>query len=75
MNDTVKLYEEYGDKIIIGVQLPPVAADATEEEQDAAAKKIAETYCIPGRPASFRAAGPDYFQQALYKYSRIQYSK
>jgi|LSQX01.2.fsa_nt_gb hypothetical protein len=75
MNDTVKLYEEYGDKIIIGVQVPPLPADATEEQQVEAAKKLAETYCKPGKPASFRATGPAAFQDALYKYSRIEYSK
>ncbi|NLW69558.1 MAG: methyltransferase, partial [Eubacteriaceae bacterium] len=76
MNDSAKLYEEYGDRIIIGVQVPPVAADATEEQQAEAAKKIADKFFVPGKPASFRAAaGPEFFQKELYRLSRINYSK
>ncbi|MBR5996097.1 MAG: methyltransferase [Eubacteriaceae bacterium] len=75
MNDTVKLYNEYGDKILIGVTTSGIAEDATEEEQDRAAKEIADKFCVPGKPASFRAMGPAYFQRQLYKYSRINFSK
>ncbi|MCR4723472.1 MAG: methyltransferase [Eubacteriales bacterium] len=75
MNDTVKLYEEYGDKIAFGVNVPGVAMDASEEEQDKAAKEIADKFCVPGKVCTFRAAGPEFFQQQLYKYSRINFSK
>ena len=53
-----------------------MAADATEEQQAEAAKKIADKFFVPGKPASFRAAaGPEFFQKELYRLSRINYSK
>lgn len=82
MNDTQKLYEDYGDKIVIGIiddLFDP--ATATEEEQRAAARKFVEKYTKPGKVAMFSAFynKPGMmtlaFREELYKASRIRYSE
>lgn len=51
MNDTLALYEKYGDKIIIGL-IPDLDPETTtEEEQRAYAREFAEKYCKPGKPS------------------------
>ena len=83
MNDTVALYEKYGDKIVIGVvyDKPFDPATATEEEQRAAARDFADRFCAPGKPSAF---SPMYnvhglmtpaFREELYRQSRINYAK
>jgi hypothetical protein len=79
MNDTQKIYELYGDKIIISVL--PDAVDmqkTTEEEQRALAWKYAEKFCRPDKPSSWSMYGANLttpaFREELYKASRICYS-
>ena len=78
MNDTQKIYEEYGDQIVISVI--PDAFDpetATEEEQRAAAAKFVEKYCKKGKTATLgfgaRAMMTPVFREELYKLSRMNY--
>ena len=79
MNDTKKIYEEYGDQIIISVA-PEVTFDpetATEEEQRAAAAEFVEKYCQDGKPATLgfgaMAMMTPAFREELYKLSRMKY--
>jgi hypothetical protein len=80
MNDTQKIYELYGDKILLGV-IPDKydAANTTEEEQRALARAYADKFCKPEKPSIFSFYGmanmtPAYSEE-LYKQSRINYSK
>ena len=70
MNDKAMLYEKYGDKIILGIEAPPIPADASQEEIEAAAKAFAEKYNDHAIVANIRTAPPA-FGPALYKYSRL----
>lgn len=78
MNDCKSLYENYGDKIILGVW--PDRNDIgelSEEEQRAEARKFADTYCKPGKPAVLGIEGSrrvtTAFIEELYTYSRLLY--
>jgi hypothetical protein len=79
MNDTQKIYELYGDKIIIGV-LPDMFDTKTLPEQDqrAAAREYAEKFCNPNKPSFLNYYGAQLltpaFREELYKQSRIKYS-
>lgn len=77
MNDTAKAYELYGDQILIGVLAPTLAPDATEEEQRAAARAYADTYCRPDKPSVLNGGFnlTQAFREELYKQSRINYAK
>lgn len=81
MNNTVDLYERFGDKIAIGVinDRPFDPETATEEEQRASAREFAERFCKPGTFCSFshynRTQLTDAFREELYKASRIAYSR
>ncbi|ACL19938.1 hypothetical protein Dhaf_1897 [Desulfitobacterium hafniense DCB-2] len=82
MNDIGKIYELYGDKIIIATA-PDDLFDpetASEEEQRASAKAYAEKYCNPNKPTTFsQYAQADLkimttaFREELYKQSRLLY--
>ncbi|MBQ8831786.1 MAG: methyltransferase [Oscillospiraceae bacterium] len=74
MNDTQKIYEEYGDKLIIAVVPDKVAPDATEEEQRAAAREFIDKFMQPGKPClmsyhDMSMCTPAYMEE-LYAYSR-----
>ena len=75
MNDTAKLYEEYGDQIIITV-LSNLSEDLTEEQQIQAAKEFAEKYCVAGKPCMIsyptKLAA---FEKEFYKQSRLAFLK
>lgn len=80
INDTHKIYELYGDKLLIAVI--PDGFDpqtATEEEQRQAARVFAEKFCNPEKPSllSFSAAPllTPAFREELYIQSRINYDK
>jgi hypothetical protein len=78
LNDTQKIYELYGDKIIIGVVPDDYdTASATEEEQRARAKAYADKFCRPGKASFVNIAAGKYltpaFREELYKQSRINY--
>ena len=80
MNDTQKIYELYGDKIIVGV-IPDVFDPLTtsQEEQRRAVRVYADKFCSPGKPSIFNHYGLDMltpaFREELYIKSRENYSK
>ena len=79
MNDTQKIYELYGDKIMIGVIPDRFDPDATsEEEQRAAARAYADKYCRPDKPSTYNYSGGALltraFREELYIRSRENYS-
>ncbi len=75
MNDTKKLYEEYGDQIIIGVCDTPFSPDASEEEQAAQAEAFAKKYFSPEKPSTYSIYSADCmtaaYRKAIYKTSRL----
>jgi len=80
MNDTHKIYELYGDKLLVGVLPEPFDPEtATEEEQRAAASKYADRFCRPDKPSMYSLYGITYmtpaFREELYRQSRINYGK
>jgi hypothetical protein len=80
MNNTQKLYDEVGDKIIISV-VPTFfdAATASEEEQRQAARDHVDRFCQPGKPSmlGFYAMPmlTPAFTKEIYEYSRRHYYK
>jgi hypothetical protein len=80
MNDTHKIYELYGDKIIIGVT-PDMydPSDKTEQEQRAAAREYVEKFCRPEKPSLFNTYGAPVltpaFREELYAHSRVAYAR
>jgi len=80
MNDTHKIYELYGDKILLGIVPTPFDPEtATEEEQRAAAREFAEKFCRAGKPSFLNRTSGKYltpaFREELYIQSRKNYSK
>ncbi len=83
INDVEKIYDLYGDQIIIGTMPKHYDVDnASEEEQRAVAKAYADKYCRPDKPSflSMHAAFPKNLltpavREEIYKQSRINYSK
>ena len=79
MNDTHKIYELYGDKIIIGVMPDALDETASEEEQRAAARAYADKFCNPQKPSYFNVNAAKMltpaFREELYIRSRENYSK
>jgi hypothetical protein len=83
INDVEKIYDLYGDQIIIGTLPQRYDVDtASEEEQRAVARAYADKYCRPDKPSylSMHAAFPKNlltraFREELYRQSRINYSK
>jgi hypothetical protein len=72
MNNIDMLIEKYGDKIILGVY-PSIGMDATPEENDAAAKELAQKYAplMGSKPIVLVNFGcsPE-FGSLVYRYSR-----
>jgi hypothetical protein len=80
MNDTHKIYELYGDKIIVGVTPELFDPAATpEDEQRALAREYADKFCRPDKPSFYNIyAGSlltSAYREELYKQSRINYAK
>ncbi len=80
MNDTQKIYELYGDKLLIGV-IPDLfdPAGTPEEKQREMAREYADRFCRPDKPSYFSHSGagnltPAY-REELYRQSRINYSR
>ena len=71
MNNKEMLVEEYGDKILLGVEVPEIAPDASESEIDETAHAFVEKYSRHPIVAVARTA-PASFKAALYRHSRIQ---
>ena len=79
MNDTAKLYEKYGDQIIIGVYPEYEAAGSTEEQQRQAARDYAARFCRRDKPCitpgmAFDKLTPAFLEE-LYRQSRIAFSE
>ncbi|MDR1065695.1 MAG: methyltransferase [Oscillospiraceae bacterium] len=80
MNDTHKIYEEYGDKILVGVT-PEIfdPSTLTEDEQRERAREYAEKFCRADKPSIFNYYGASVqtraYSEELYKQSRMNYSK
>jgi len=81
MNDTQKIYELYGDKIMVGV-IPDLLdpETSTEEEQRAAARDFAAKFCNPQKPSYLNSYGArtmatNAYREELYRCSRENYSK
>ena len=79
MNDTQKIYELYGDKMLIGVIPDAIDPNASEEEQRAAARAYADKFCDPAKPCILNFYSNNEislpFRAELYKQSRINYGK
>jgi hypothetical protein len=80
MNDTQKIYDLYGDKLILGVMPDPLdPATSTEEQQRQAARKYADRFCNPKKPSFMNMNALNMltpaFREELYRQSRINYSK
>ena len=77
MNDSYKIYELYGDKLLIGINPDPLPEGATEEEQRAAAREFANKFCNPDKPSFFNFYSASIltpaYREELYKQSRINY--
>ena len=83
MNDTIALYDKYGDKIMIGVvsdkSFDPETA--TEEEQRECAREFVKRFCKKGTMVSYSAFYnkpgqlTQAFREELYKASREAYNK
>jgi hypothetical protein len=79
MNDTHKLYEDFGDKIIIGVNPEPFdPATTSEDEQRQRARDHVDRFGKPGKPSVISFYGmpamTPAFSEELYVYSRKKYS-
>jgi len=81
MNDIEKIYDLYGDRLIVAA-MPEIydAKSATEEEHRAHARAYAHKYCRPDKPSALSlyamsALGvlDNAFREELYKQSRINY--
>lgn len=83
MNDTHKMYEEYGDQLILGVMPELYNTKTTSEEtQRFMARAYAEKYCRPDKPCFLNMNAffesdilTDAYRQEVYKQSRISYQK
>lgn len=80
MNDTLELFDNYGDQIVIGVipeQFDP--ATTSEDEQREYARKFFERVNVPGKSCFVSLYGAavltDAYREELYKQSRIAWSK
>lgn len=80
MNDTLAIFDEFGDKIAIAVMPEEFDAAATsEEEQRELGAAFARRVCVPGKSAfvnlSSAAMLTKAFREGCYQESRIIYSK
>lgn len=74
MNDMVRLYNEFGDKIKFGVRAPMFTDDSPVEEQVAAARELVRQFSQPGKFIFTNFfLEPDVFRKALYEESRRAY--
>jgi len=80
MNDTHALYEQYGDKIILGVMPEQFDPDtASLEEQRRMAKAFVDRFCRKDKPCTVnlyggRCFGTEY-RKELYRLSRLAFSE
>jgi hypothetical protein len=73
MVDTQKVYELYGDKILVGVDAHITKENKSDDELRAAARWFVDTFTQPGKPCFFHYAMDcctRVFRDELYEYSR-----
>jgi hypothetical protein len=80
MNDFKKIYELYGDKIVLAVDPEPFDKNTVPEtEQRALARKYANAFCNPDKPTYMSIASvlvmTPAFREELYRQSRINYGR
>ncbi|NLT39460.1 MAG: methyltransferase [Clostridiales bacterium] len=80
MNDTRKIFELYGDKLIIAVMPEEFDPKTTpEEKQREIARAYADEFCHPQKPSYLNISAipllTPAFREELYKQSRINYGK
>ncbi len=79
MNDSHALYEQYGDKIVLGVAAPEVDVSDPESKQRELAHEFVEKFCNPGKPCvmTFPMAKqmPNAFREEIYVRSRKKYAE
>ena len=80
MNDTQKIFEDYGDKILSGILPTPYDVEATTpEEQYEMGRAFANKFCDPTKPSMMNIYATQWFTEAfskgLYEQSRINYAK
>ncbi len=78
INDTHKIYEEYGDQLVVGV-IPESYDSETPETLKQSARDFVEKFCDPCKPALMNHVVntmlPGSFREELYKLSRIKFQK
>lgn len=73
VNDKKALYEQWGDKLLLGVETPPVPRDMSRADIDKAAAEFVKTYLNPAKPVLISPRSEidnPYFFEAVYRYSR-----
>ena len=76
MNDIDKMYEQFGDKFLIGVRQPIFKPDATDEEKISAAEALLKRYHQKGRYVYTMSHFQDpLFRATLYEQSRRLYAQ
>jgi hypothetical protein len=80
INNTQRLYDEVGDKIVISVVPEPFdPASTPDSEQRARARAYFDNFCKPGKPSMISFYGQPaltpIFAEELYSYSRKRYSQ
>lgn len=77
VNDTEKIYDLYGDKILVGIMPEPVDGNASEDEIRVAAQAFANRYCKSDKPSVLCVEGRNIltpiYREELYIQSRINY--
>jgi hypothetical protein len=80
MNDYKKIYEMYGDKIILAIAPEPFEGNSVSEaEQRALAREYANAFCNPDKPTYMSIVAVSLltpaYREELYRQSRIHYSQ
>jgi len=74
MNDTRKMFELYGDQIVLGICPDHFEKDATEDEQRACARRFVDEFWTPGKPFILnyndKTCWTPAFLEEVYGYSR-----
>jgi hypothetical protein len=73
MNDTQKIYELYGDRLLVGVDAKIDPAGMSEDDLRAAARNFIDRFMLPGKPCFFHYTMDcctRAFRDELYEYSR-----
>ena len=75
-NDKKMLFDAYGDKLLMQVEVPELGLEATDEEIWVAAEQFCKDYVVQGKPAAMglysnaRSNRP-LMQDAIYQMSRV----